>query len=97
MPNGMPDPVRFMKVFHQVIVTAAKATKAKDPPVAICGECVYLLCAQADVDGHSDGKTRQSLDPGIRRGYSLRVFSAPRCWTLIFSSESVKSTQPCIP
>jgi MEDS: MEthanogen/methylotroph, DcmR Sensory domain len=50
MRNDMPDPVRFMKVFHQVIVTAAKATKTKDPRVAIFGEGVHFLCAQGNAE-----------------------------------------------
>jgi hypothetical protein len=48
MRNGMPDPVRFMKVFHKLILTAAKATKAQHPRVAIFGECVHLLCSQGN-------------------------------------------------
>lgn len=50
MRNGMPDPVRFMKVFHQLILTAAEATKARYPRVTIFGECVHLLCAQGNAE-----------------------------------------------
>jgi MEDS: MEthanogen/methylotroph, DcmR Sensory domain len=50
MRNGMPDPKRFMKVFDQLILTAAKATKAKHPRVAIFGEGVQLLCAQGNAE-----------------------------------------------
>jgi len=50
MRNGMADPVHFMNVFHQLILTAAKATKAKHPRVVIFGECVHLLCAQGNAE-----------------------------------------------
>jgi hypothetical protein len=50
MRNGMPDPVRSTKVFDQLIVTAAEATKARHPPVAIFGECVHLFCAQGNAE-----------------------------------------------
>jgi len=50
MRNGMPDPVRFIQVFDQLIQTAAKATKAKHPRVAIFGECVHVLCAQGNAE-----------------------------------------------
>jgi hypothetical protein len=48
MRHGMPDPGRFMKVFDQLILTAARATKAKHPRVVIFGECANLLCAQGN-------------------------------------------------
>lgn len=50
MRNGMPDPVRFMEVFGQCSLTAAKAATAKHPRVAIFGEGVHLLCAQGNVE-----------------------------------------------
>jgi hypothetical protein len=50
MRDGMPDPVRFMKTFDQLILTATKATKAKHPRVAIFGEGVHLLCAQGNAE-----------------------------------------------
>jgi hypothetical protein len=50
MGNGRPDPVQFVKVFDQLILSAAKATEAKHPRVAIFGEGVHLLCAQGNAE-----------------------------------------------
>jgi DNA-binding NarL/FixJ family response regulator len=38
MLNGMPDPVRFLKLFGDLVVTASKAAKADQTWVAIFGE-----------------------------------------------------------
>jgi hypothetical protein len=48
MRDGMPDPVRFMEVFDQLIPAVVKATKKKHPRIAIFGECGPLLCAQGN-------------------------------------------------
>jgi MEDS: MEthanogen/methylotroph, DcmR Sensory domain len=48
MRDGMPDPVRFMEVFDQLIPAAVKATKKKHPRIAIFGECGPLLCARGN-------------------------------------------------
>jgi DNA-binding NarL/FixJ family response regulator len=48
MCDRMPDPVRFMKVFDLLILTAADAARAKHPRVAIFGECVHILWAQGN-------------------------------------------------
>lgn len=50
MREGMPDPVRFMEVFDQLIPAAVKATKKKYPRIAIFGECGPLLCAQGNTE-----------------------------------------------
>lgn len=50
MRNDMPDPVRFMKEVPQLILTAAKATKARHPRVAVFGEGVHFLCAQGNTE-----------------------------------------------
>ena len=42
MVNGMPDPVRFMEAFGNLILTAAKTAKVVHPRVAVFGECVHL-------------------------------------------------------
>ena len=39
MLNGMPDPVRFMKILGDLVATAAKAGKGEHTRVAIFGEC----------------------------------------------------------
>ena len=41
MLNGMPDPVRFLKLFGSLIATAAKAAKGEQARVAVFGE----MCA----------------------------------------------------
>lgn len=50
MVNGMPDPVRFMEAFGDVIRRAAKASRKKQPRVAVFGECVCLLCEQGNIE-----------------------------------------------
>ena len=47
MVNDLPDPVQFLKVTGDLILTAAKAAKGERPRVAACGECAPLLWAQA--------------------------------------------------
>jgi DNA-binding NarL/FixJ family response regulator len=49
--HGLPDAGRFVKAFGSLILTAAKATKEKDPTrVAVFGEGVNLLWAQGNVE-----------------------------------------------
>jgi hypothetical protein len=48
MRDGMPDPVRFMEVFDQLVPAAVKATKKKHPRIAVFGECGPLFCAQGN-------------------------------------------------
>jgi len=50
MLNGMPDAIRFMNAFGNLIRTAAKATELENPRVAIFGECVQLLWAQGNAE-----------------------------------------------
>jgi len=55
MVDGMPDPVRFLKMLGSLILTAAEAAKAasgaEQARVAIFGECVHLLWAQGNAEG----------------------------------------------
>jgi hypothetical protein len=44
MVNGVPDRVRFFAGLSDLIEPAAKATKKKNPRIAVCGECVGVLC-----------------------------------------------------
>jgi hypothetical protein len=48
--NGMPDSVRFMAVFGNLIRKAAKAARSEHPRVVIFGECVHLLWAQGNAE-----------------------------------------------
>jgi CheY-like chemotaxis protein len=45
MVGGAPDRHRFFDACRGLIDSAGKATNASRPRVAICGECVGLLCA----------------------------------------------------
>ena len=45
MLNGVPDRAGFLEGLTGLIASAAKAAKKEHPRVAICGECVGLLCA----------------------------------------------------
>jgi DNA-binding NarL/FixJ family response regulator len=50
MENDRPDPARFRTVADNLIVPAAKASRADSPRVAICGECASALWEQGKVD-----------------------------------------------
>ena len=50
MVNGLPDPVRFLKGAHDLIMTAAKAVNGQTARVAACGECAPLLWGQGNPD-----------------------------------------------
>jgi len=51
MCNRMPDPVRFVKLFDQLILAAARTSSSLNPqPVAIFGECVNLLLAEGNAE-----------------------------------------------
>ena len=50
MVNDLPDSVRFRKLMGDQIVLAAKATKAKHPRIAACGEMAPTLWAQGRAD-----------------------------------------------
>jgi hypothetical protein len=48
MVNGMPDPVRFLQLLGDLIVTAGAAAKGPNGRVSVFGECVNLLCQQGN-------------------------------------------------
>jgi CheY-like chemotaxis protein len=50
MLNDMPNPSRFLKLFGNLIVTAAEAAKGEQARVAVFGECVHLLWAQGNAE-----------------------------------------------
>jgi CheY-like chemotaxis protein len=50
MVDGAPDPRRFREGLRGLIHDASKATGIERPRVAICGECVGLLCANGSLD-----------------------------------------------
>jgi hypothetical protein len=79
MRDGMPDPVRFMEVFDQLISAAVKATKRRHPRIAIFGECGPLLCAQGNMKATIEmeklgNKLIEAYDVDILCGYfPLRI------------------------
>ena len=50
MVNGAPDRLRFLEGLRALIDDASNATGIEFPRVAICGECVALLCANGELD-----------------------------------------------
>jgi DNA-binding NarL/FixJ family response regulator len=50
MVNGLPDPVRFLKIAGGFVEAAAKATNAKRPRITVFGEAVDLLQAEGKTD-----------------------------------------------
>ena len=76
MLNGMPDVVRFLKLFDDLVVTASKAVKADQARVAIFGEMCHLLWAQGNVEAAIQveklgNQLVQTYDLDILCGYSL--------------------------
>ena len=49
MVDGAPDRLRFFEGLSGLIESATRAAKTGHPRVAICGECVGLLCAEGNV------------------------------------------------
>ena len=50
MHDGMPNPVRFLNSFDNLIATATEATNGDRVRVAVFGECVHLLWEQGNVE-----------------------------------------------
>ena len=48
--NRTPDPVRFVNLFRQLILTAEETSSTKHSRVAIFGECVNLLWAEGNAE-----------------------------------------------
>lgn len=76
MVNGMPDPVRFLELLGDLVVTAREAAKGANPRVSVFGECVYLLWAQGNAEAAIQmeklgNKLTQIHDVDILCGYSL--------------------------
>ena len=79
MFNGMPDAIRFMNAFGNLIRKAAKATELENPRVAIFGECVQLLWAQGNAEAaiqmeELGNQLVDKYDIDILCGYSLDGF-----------------------
>jgi DNA-binding NarL/FixJ family response regulator len=50
MANGVVDSVRFQKTLSNLIAAAAQASRSRDTPVSLFGECAQLLWAQGRPD-----------------------------------------------
>jgi hypothetical protein len=50
MVDGAPDRFRFLEGLQGLIDAASKATGVESPRVAICGQCVGVLCAKGDLE-----------------------------------------------
>ena len=50
MLDGMPDPVRFLKLLGHLIAKAAEAAREGQSRVALFGECVQLLWMQGKIE-----------------------------------------------
>ena len=79
MVNDLPDPVRFQKVFADVLASAAKAAKAQPPRVAACGEFGPTLWAQGKADAavqveHLTNEMAKTRNVDILCGYVLNNF-----------------------
>ena len=77
--DGMPDPVRFVKAFGDLIVAVAKATNREHSRVAVFGECVHLLWAQGNAEAAIQmeklgNQLTQSYNVDILCGYPLSSF-----------------------
>jgi len=76
MINGMPDPVRFLKVSGELISTTLKAVKGKQTRVAVFAEDVHLLWAQGNAEAaiqveKLSNQLVKTYDVDILCGYSL--------------------------
>ena len=76
MVNGMPDPVRFLELLGDLIVTAREAANGKQARVAIFGEMSDLLWAQGNAEAaiqmeNLGNKLTQIHDLDILCGYFL--------------------------
>jgi hypothetical protein len=79
MLNGMPDPVRFMKVLGDLVATAAKAGKGEQARVALFGEMCHLLWAQGNAEAAIQVEKLGNLlvkryDVDILCGYMMKSF-----------------------
>jgi CheY-like chemotaxis protein len=79
MLNGMPDPIRFMKVLGDLVATAAKTGKGEQARVAIFGEMCHLLWAQGNAGAAIQVEKLGNLlvkryDVDILCGYVMKSF-----------------------
>ena len=76
MLNGLPDPVRFLKLFGSLTATAAEAARGEQARVAAFGEMVHLLWAQGNAEAaipleYLWNEIAKSYEVDVLCGYSL--------------------------
>jgi DNA-binding NarL/FixJ family response regulator len=76
MVNDLPDPVRFLKVFGDLLSSVAKMATGKNSRVAACGEFAPTLWAQGKADAaiqveHLTDEIAKSCKVDILCGYVL--------------------------
>ena len=75
MLNGMPDPIRFLRVLGGVIETAAEAMRGEQTRVAVFGECVHLLWA----GGNAEAAIQvEKLGNQLAKAYDLDILCGYR-------------------
>jgi len=79
MVNGLPDPVQFLRVTSDLVLTAAKAAQGDQNRVVACGECAPLLWSQGNTEAAIRleqlwDKVGMKYDLDILCGYSLASF-----------------------
>jgi DNA-binding NarL/FixJ family response regulator len=81
MVNDLPDPVRFLKIFGDLISSVAKMATGKDSRVAACGEFSPTLWAQGKVDAavqveRLTDEIAKTCNVDILCGYVLNSFQS---------------------
>jgi DNA-binding NarL/FixJ family response regulator len=76
MVKDSPDPVRFLELLGDLIVTATEAAYGDHPRVSVFGECVHLLWAQGNTEAaiqleRLGNKLTKIHEVDILCGYSL--------------------------
>jgi len=76
MVNGMPDPVRFLELLGDLIVTARESAKGANRRVSVFAECVHLLWTQGNAEAAIQmeklgNNLAEIHDADILCGYSL--------------------------
>jgi DNA-binding NarL/FixJ family response regulator len=79
MVNDLPDPVRFLKVFGDLLSSVAKMATGKHSRVAACGELAPTLWAQGKADAavqveHLTDEIAKTCNLDILCGYVLNSF-----------------------
>ncbi len=79
MRNDLPDPIRFLRVVGDLVVTAALATAGNPSRVAICGETASILWAQGKADAaiqveHLCNRLAKRYEMDVLCGFSLDTF-----------------------